>query len=64
MPRRVGSLPFTRASAVRCGAGPGYSDTPRYAANDEAALFWVQATLIDTGLRVYEDLIAPYPPIS
>jgi uncharacterized protein (DUF2236 family) len=40
-------------------AGAAYDGTSGYAANDEAALFWVQATLIDTGLRVYEDLIAP-----
>lgn len=58
--RRVFAI-HSRISGALRGAGPGYSDTPRYAANDEAALFWVQATLIDTGLRVYEDLIAPLP---
>ncbi|MFO0683448.1 MAG: oxygenase MpaB family protein [Sandaracinus sp.] len=31
----------------------------RYQANDEAALFWVQATLIDTAVQVYELLVAP-----
>jgi uncharacterized protein (DUF2236 family) len=40
-------------------AGPGYVGSTHYAANDESALFWVQATLIDTALRVYEDLIGP-----
>lgn len=55
--RRVHAV-HTRITGSLRGAGPAYDDTPRYAANDEAALFWVQATLIDTGLRVYEDLIA------
>lgn len=31
----------------------------RYQANDEAALFWVQATLIDTAVQVYELLVTP-----
>lgn len=31
----------------------------RYQANDEAALFWVQATLIDTAVQVYELLVEP-----
>ena len=56
--RRVFAI-HSRISGALRGAGPGYSDTPRYAANDESALFWVQATLIDTALRVYEDLISP-----
>jgi uncharacterized protein (DUF2236 family) len=31
----------------------------RYAAHDEGALFFVQATLLDTAQRVYMDLVAP-----
>jgi uncharacterized protein (DUF2236 family) len=58
--RRVFAVHSRIGGALR-QAGPAYDGTPRYAANDEAALFWVQARLIDTGLRVYEDLIAPLP---
>lgn len=58
--RRVFAV-HSRISGALRQAGPAYDGTPRYAANDETALFWVQATLIDTGLRVYEDLIAPLP---
>ncbi len=56
--RRVFAVHSRIAGALR-QAGPAYVGTPRYAANDESALFWVQATLIDTALRVYEDLISP-----
>lgn len=34
----------------------------RYLANDEAALFWVQATLVDTALLVYEEFVRPLGP--
>jgi uncharacterized protein (DUF2236 family) len=30
-----------------------------YRANDPAFMFWVQATLLDTGLRVFETLVRP-----
>lgn len=36
----------------------------RYRANDEEALFWVQATLLDTALQVYELLIAPVSDVE
>jgi uncharacterized protein (DUF2236 family) len=36
--------------------GPGYS------ANDPGNLLWVHATLTDTALRCYEDLVGPLPP--
>ena len=32
---------------------------PEYAANDPVNLLWVHATLVDTALRCYEDLVAP-----
>ena len=32
---------------------------PGYAANDPELLFWVHATLVDTGLRVYNGFVAP-----
>jgi len=32
---------------------------PGYAANDPALLFWVHATLVDTGMRVYNGFVAP-----
>lgn len=35
---------------------------PGYTANDPANLLWVHATLCDTALRCYEDLVAPLSP--
>lgn len=35
---------------------------PGYAANDPVNLLWVHATLTDTALRCYEELIGPLPP--
>jgi uncharacterized protein (DUF2236 family) len=35
---------------------------PGYAANDPANLLWVHATLADTALRSYEELVAPLSP--
>lgn len=32
---------------------------PGYAANDPALLFWVHATLLDTGMRIYNGFVAP-----
>jgi uncharacterized protein (DUF2236 family) len=37
-------------------SGPGYS------ANDPSNLLWVHATLADTALRCYEELLRPLPP--
>lgn len=56
--RRVFSV-HARVSGALRQAGPGYVGTQRYSANDESALFWVQATLIGTALRVFEDLVSP-----
>ena len=56
--RRVFAVHARVAGSLR-QAGPGYAGSPRYSANDESALFWVQATLIDTARRVYEDLVTP-----
>jgi uncharacterized protein (DUF2236 family) len=36
-----------------------YEAGSAYSANDAGAVFWVMATLIDTALRVYEDLFSP-----
>lgn len=41
-----------------------YGRGDRYLANDEAALFWVQATLVDTALLVYEEFVSPSSPTS
>jgi uncharacterized protein (DUF2236 family) len=35
---------------------------PGYTANDPSNLLWVHATLLDTALRCYEDLVAPLTP--
>jgi uncharacterized protein (DUF2236 family) len=32
---------------------------PGYFANDPALLFWVHATLVDTGMRIYNGFVAP-----
>ncbi|MEN3271636.1 MAG: hypothetical protein V7636_397 [Actinomycetota bacterium] len=32
---------------------------PGYEANDPALLFWVHATLVDTGMRIYNGFVAP-----
>lgn len=32
---------------------------PGYAANDPTLLFWVHATLVDTGMRIYNGFVAP-----
>jgi uncharacterized protein (DUF2236 family) len=36
-----------------------YTEGQRYHANDPAALFWVQATLVDSALRMYELGVGP-----
>ena len=35
---------------------------PAYAANDPKNLLWVHATLVDTAMRCYEDLVEPLSP--
>lgn len=37
---------------------------PTYSANDPANLMWVHATLADTALRCYEELIRPLTPVE
>jgi uncharacterized protein (DUF2236 family) len=39
-----------------------YVTGPGYAANDPANLLWVHATLMDTALRCYEELVEPLSP--
>lgn len=45
------------------GAAVGsYRADSRYEANDEAALFWVQATLVDSAIRAFELVVRPLQP--
>lgn len=59
--RRVFSIHSRIRGAIDEHVGK-YVRGDRYLANDEAALFWVQATLIDTALLVYEDFVGPLSP--
>lgn len=59
--RRVHAVHSRIRGAIDEHVGP-YARGERYAANDEAALFWVQATLIDTALQVHEQLVRPLTP--
>jgi uncharacterized protein (DUF2236 family) len=56
--RRVHAVHTRIRGVVRDHAGR-FPAGSRYLANDEDALFWVQATLIDTAVQVYELLVAP-----
>jgi uncharacterized protein (DUF2236 family) len=56
--RRVHAVHARIRGAIDEHVGP-HARGARYAANDEAALFWVQATLIDTALLVHEQFVRP-----
>lgn len=48
---------------IRGTTGEDAAPWPRaYEANDEAALFWVQATLIDSAIRAFELVVRPLAP--
>jgi len=54
--RRVHALHTTIRGAIKEDVGR-FQRGDRYHANDEQALLWVHATLVDTALRVYELLV-------
>ncbi|MBX3275372.1 MAG: DUF2236 domain-containing protein [Sandaracinaceae bacterium] len=56
--RRVHALHTTIRGAIKEDVGR-FRRGDRYHANDEQALLWVHATLLDTALRVYELLVRP-----
>lgn len=56
--RRVHAIHSRITGPIRENVG-AYVEGHRYAANDERALFWVQATLIDTAIQVYELVVSP-----
>lgn len=56
--RRVHAVHTRIRGIVRDHAGR-FPAGSRYLANDEEALFWVQATLIDTAVQVHELLVTP-----
>lgn len=56
--RRVHALHTTIRGAIKEDVGR-FSRGDRYHANDEQALLWVHATLVDTALRVYEVVVRP-----
>mgnify|MGYP001287929380 CR=1 FL=1 len=61
--RRVHALHTTIRGAIKEDVGR-FRRGERYHANDEAALLWVHATLLDTALRVYERLVRPLSPLE
>lgn len=56
--RRVHTVHERVTGVIGEAAGP-WSAGSRYEANDEGALFWVQATLIMNAIRSYELVVAP-----
>jgi uncharacterized protein (DUF2236 family) len=56
--RRVHALHATVTGHLEEALGP-WPREHRYEANDEAALLWVQATLVDTSVLMYETFIGP-----
>lgn len=61
--RRVHALHRTIRGAIGEDVGR-FARGDRYHANDERALLWVHATLIDSALRVFELLIRPLSPLE
>lgn len=61
--RRVHALHSTIRGAIREDVGR-FARGDRYRANDEQALLWVHATLVDTALRVYELLVRRLSPLE
>lgn len=61
--RRVHALHRTIRGAITEDVGR-FRRGDRYHANDEAALLWVHATLLDTALRVYELVVRPLSPLE
>ncbi len=56
--RRVHALHDTIRGHLDEPLGPWPAQSP-YAANEEHALLWVQATLVDTSVSIFEQFIAP-----
>ncbi|HJL15311.1 MAG TPA: oxygenase MpaB family protein [Sandaracinaceae bacterium LLY-WYZ-13_1] len=61
--RRVHRLHTTIRGVIREDVGR-FRRGDRYRANDEEALLWVHATLVDTALRVYELLVQELSPLE
>jgi uncharacterized protein (DUF2236 family) len=59
--RRVHALHRTIRGAIKEDVGR-FRRGDRYQANDERALLWVHATLVDTAMRVYELVVRPLSP--
>jgi uncharacterized protein (DUF2236 family) len=59
--RRVHALHGRISGAIHPAAGR-YPAGHRYEANDEQALLWVHATLIDTAVQVFERVVRPLSP--
>lgn len=56
--RRVHAIHTKIRGAIDENVG-SFARGARYQANDEDALFWVQATLLDTSIQVYELVLGP-----
>ena len=61
--REVHALHRTIRGAIKEDVGR-FKRGDRYHANDEQALLWVHATLLDTALRVYELIVRPLSPLE
>lgn len=61
--RRVHALHTTIRGAIKEDVGR-FRRGDRYHANDEHALLWVHATLVDAALRVYELVVRPLSPLE
>ena len=56
--RRVHTIHTHISGPIRENVG-AFAEGHRYLANDERALFWVHATLVDTAIQVYELVVGP-----
>jgi uncharacterized protein (DUF2236 family) len=56
--RRVHTIHTHITGTIRENVG-AYAEGHRYLANDERALFWVHATLVDSAIQMYELVISP-----
>jgi uncharacterized protein (DUF2236 family) len=59
--RRVHAVHSRIVGEIRENVG-AFTQGDRYLANDERALFWVQATLLDSAIEIYELCVRPLSP--
>ena len=59
--RRILAVHDRVNGTLREGAGP-HADGSRYSAHDPALLLWVHATLLDSHVRILEQILRPFSP--